>query len=270
MVLNKSGCRGAWGKQSIQKQAEWTGFDFCSHLLWLKLENSLLSVMFESKEGISKADLKIPPASRKSGGTAAVIEHYRIKDGSKSFVFIPHLPDRAVVISHPDQLYILPGETMEAFCELPVSLAIYEEPDRRLIAEYPALKLSKTLFGETDSGEIMYSFPKSMVFFKEKLDCEPLETLCPMQIRNNSSEKFAIKRLCVRVEFISVYDNGEMFYTDQVVFTFKGQKQGSQISIAPYRKKNIKAGKKITPAKITNSTRLIKKSFDFFKSIGEY
>ncbi|MBN1648573.1 MAG: hypothetical protein JW874_11130 [Spirochaetales bacterium] len=255
-----------WGEVVLDKTAKWHGFDFCSHRIWLRRSADVLSVACEESGDPARPVRGSTTPSVKDG---PAVSHYRIGPKMDRIEFSPQLPDRAVVITHPDTVYVLPGEELAAWCILPLSVVLQELPDQRPVHEYPTVRLSKTLFGDTDSGEILYSWPKSLALDLADINLLPVEALCPLKIRNNSPDKLLVKRLCVRVEFLSIYRCAGQLCTDQVVFTARGQTQDSQIAVKPFRPAAGEKGEKITGARVSGSGRFMHKSFDFFRSIGQ-
>ena len=268
MVLDAR-TKPCWGDFEF-KDEKWKRLLFPPHKLWLKMKDHLLSMVLEPESedygpGFQPAGLvpgDFPPED-------LPVSHYRTGGDGSKIAFGPRLPDRAVVVSHGDNLYVLPDEELRAYCALPLSIALLESPSGREIAERASRKLSKTLFGDTDNGEILYSYPKNLEFTPAPFMDKPLDAVCPILIRNVSPERLLVKRLCVRVEFLGIYWENDKVFTDEICFSFKGEKYGSQISVHPFKGYKNSNPELIFPAKTPYSNRLIRKSFDFFRSIGQ-
>ena len=249
-----------WTKHPLTKKEEWEAVDFYSHLLWIKSALGILSFSFTPKE---KENTLTP-------GKNLQLTHYRVGQSCTNVQFAPRLPDRSIVVSHPDIVIVQPGEELLLFCALPLSVGVYEIPGDNPVAVFPFYNLSKTLFGETDSGEILYSCPKSLKLSPDEILNDHTHAVCPLKVRNYSRKQMFVKRLCVLVEHLSIYEYKNNLWTDSVCFTAKESNQNTQISVESLNAEQKKTYRKIHKAVTPFSKSLINKGFDFFKSIGLY
>ena len=117
--------------------------------------------------------------------------------------FALRLPDRPVVL-RPDVVQkILPGQTVLAYCSIPLSVELKINDSR--LGEYPLLVLSKTWFGEPDEGIMGYALKGKVVSSLDKVMQSPVHAICSIEIENRSPELLGFDRLCLRTEYMGLF-----------------------------------------------------------------
>lgn len=113
------------------------------------------------------------------------------------------LPDRPVII-RPDVVQkVMHGQTVSAYCSIPLSLKMSVSGSE--LGEYPIIVLSKTWFGEPDEGALGYSLKSEVLCSPDKLPQSPVYAICTILIENKSSELLSFDRICLRTEYMGLF-----------------------------------------------------------------
>ncbi|MDA3809919.1 MAG: DUF432 domain-containing protein [Spirochaetaceae bacterium] len=200
----------------------WGEINFISDSFELKLKDNLfLKIIRNDHEiqiyyGISQTDIK------KS----------RFIISRKQQLFLePCLPDLPVVIRPESNLSIMSGTVFNTFIEVPITLQITygSVKKKKLIYEIPIRSLSRSWFGDPDSGEIAY-FIDSPMDTKIISKCNAYSCIyCPVTIINKSSQILSLERMILRVPYLTIYRGDTRYYSGGTRITYRGQDQVSQI-----------------------------------------
>ncbi len=183
----------------------------------------------------------------------------------------PALPDRPIVIKPSSPVKILSGKGSRYFIHLPVWVSIMEgaAKNRTLLSEQPGEPLSSTWFGNPDDGELCYSFTSELYKTPEERADLPLMAVCPLSIRNGSPGTLDFQRICVRVPHLHLYSGSRFLCTNELELVYRGVDQ-SQIDFqeaVPPIEPNLRH---LTPPRVPASRNVIKKSFEYFRSLSLY
>jgi hypothetical protein len=148
--------------------------------------------------------------------------------------YIPTLPELPLVVRMDHSLVISPKNEITTTVPVPLIPAIaVPAPKGRyeVLARFPLPYLSKTWFGDPVAGEPAYSLPFTLPGKAGGRKPDYGIALCPLTIRNASSELLDFQRLILRVPAYSLYCRGDDFLTDAVTVRFRGVEQVSQVGI---------------------------------------
>ncbi len=144
---------------------------------------------------------------------------------------VPVMPDRPVVVKPETPIRVPAGSGAVFFVNIPLWIKVEVgrgHPVRLL--EVPTVVLSKTWFGDTESGEPCYTLKtratRSLAMTSPWLN----RAACPVYVENLSSTELDFQRLCLHVEYLSLFATGERLVTNAVNVTFRGEEQLSQIN----------------------------------------
>lgn len=119
---------------------------------------------------------------------------------------LPAFPNRPVVV-RPDVPYtLIPGERVNIFVGVPIWLSL-QTPKGVVLMEESVHPLSNTWFGIPTDGELCYAMRTLARREGENLDFGPGRVICPVRIRNQSKEIMSFERLCLRVQYLNIYEN---------------------------------------------------------------
>lgn len=183
----------------------------------------------------------------------------------------PVLPDRPVVIKPSSSVKILSGKGSRYFIHLPVWVSIMEGSLKNQIplAEHWGESLSSTWFGSPDDGELCYSFTTDLYKSPAERADLPLMAVCPLTIRNGSPGTLDFHRICVRAPHLHLYSGSHYLCTNELELVYRGTDQ-SQIDFresVPDLEPDLKH---VTPPRHPVNRNLIKKSFEYLKSLSFY
>ncbi len=192
---------------------------------------------------------------------------YYVDDPANSLSVDLVLPDRPVAAQPREPILIPHGESAEFTTLIPLNLRLITRENNRTLLSLPSMQLSKTLFGNPDTGEIVYASPMEVHHGGSDFSVPPSCARCDIKVQNVSGSTLDFSRICIRVEYLGLYLEDGIIVTDGIVFAFRGGDNGSSLS---FNRKGGEGIKKIQPPEIPGYSKLIRKSFDFFKSLTSY
>jgi hypothetical protein len=178
------------------------------------------------------------------------------------------LPDKPIA-AHPLQPILLPdGEKALFTTPIPLELHLKTARMERELIKVPSMILSKSLFGEPDTGEIVYSSPLEVYHRDAEIIMPGYCARCDMRVLNISGGLLDFSRVCIRVEYLGLYREGRACATDEIIFAFRGAEQASSLSFS--RRSESPDCQRLSSPRIAGYGNLIRKSFDFFRSLASY
>ena len=159
---------------------------------------------------------------------------------------LPAFPNRAVVVRPEFPYTLIPGERVNIFVGVPVSIVL-QSPKGLTLMEEPVHPLSNTWFGPPTDGELCYAMRTLARREGENLDFGPARVLCPVRIRNQSKEIMSFERLCLRVKYLSIYQNSnQRLWSNECSVMVRGEESWSRLAFASK-----------APAMLNNPTLLV-------------
>ncbi|MBI9097839.1 MAG: DUF432 domain-containing protein [Spirochaetaceae bacterium] len=183
----------------------------------------------------------------------------------------PSLPDLPVVIKPPVELSILPGCSLKTYVEIPLvlELAYGSIKKKQVLQEYPVKSLSRSWFGDPDSGEIAYYLESPMEFDNKTINPDSCCIQCPVTITNKSSQLLSLERMILRVPYLTLYKGKNSLYSNRTRITYRGQDQVSQIVIQKNPPEVNEELKILSLPRQAIDSGLLRKSFYFIKTLYE-
>lgn len=159
---------------------------------------------------------------------------FAAEQGARHLRLSVHFPNRPVVI-RPDAPYLIaPGDKVQFFVSVPLSLRVStDDPDAHALVEEPTVNLSNTWFGSTVDGELCYASRTRAKRSPEELDERRFRIICPVRMRNASREVLTFERVCLRVQFLRVYAGESHFWSNEVGITYRGKDEISRVAYHP-------------------------------------
>lgn len=215
--------------------------------------------------------LSHPLAGREATAPEGLQWRRYVAGKSGKIVVRPVLPDRPIVIRPSSPVKILPGMGSHYYIHLPVWLSVMEGTlaNGHLLVEHPGSPLSSTWFGSPDDGELCYSFTSDLYKSPEEREDLPLMAVCPLGIRNGAAATLDFQRICVRVPHLHLYSGSRFLCTNELELTYRGAEQ-SQIDFrdtVPAIEPDLNH---LTPPRMPINRNVIKKSFEYFRSLSLY
>jgi hypothetical protein len=182
---------------------------------------------------------------------------------------VPCLPDRAVVIRPRYPLNVPRGKEVLFFVSIPVwARLLVGEQESLTLCELPTIVLSKTWFGDPITGELCYSLKTKVLRQIEMVENLAHLAVCPVLIRNQAFADLDFQRICIRVEYLSLYRGQTRLWTNQVEVQFHGEELNSTIITGRGAPEFERTAEELTEARLAPERSLLKKSFSFLKALS--
>ncbi len=197
-------------------------------------------------------------------------EVFRFITGQDASLYLePGLPDLPMVIKPSISLAILPGKKLETLVEVPVIVKVMAGTEKKKdqLIEFPVKDLSRSFFGNPDSGEIAYFLESPLLNRVDEYEQIDSSVYCPMTISNRSDQNLDFDRMIFRVPYLSLYYGEKTLYSTPAVITFRGQDQISQVSFKKNPPQYEPDMKLASSPRISEEKGLLKRSFYFIKTL---
>ncbi len=198
---------------------------------------------------------------------------FRVITGKKEKLEVtPVLPDRPLVIRPESPVLLLPGRHAQFYIALPVwlSFAAVSGKTKTVIQEIALKSLSNTWFGDQGSGEFCYSLDSPLMRIPDQLHAGSSRVICPLIVRNGSKEKLDFERICVHVENLSIFRDGDDLWTNEIKMLFTGGDQISQITVQNEPPKNLPNALRISGPREVHNRNVIRRSFGFIRQFAGF
>lgn len=149
-------------------------------------------------------------------------------------IFKPVTPDRPIVVRPEMPVSLLPRQKAKFFVGVPAFISICAGKEAKQLCEIPTSILSNTWFGEsTVSGELCYGLKTTAKREEKNLLYHPFRIICPVQIKNVSSEILDIESLCLPVRHLNVYMGANRLWGNEETVEFRGKKKWGRVVSKP-------------------------------------
>lgn len=155
------------------------------------------------------------------------IEHIQLK---------PQLPDRPLIVRPEMPMCLMPKQSVQFFISIPVWLAITFGTKLEQVVEIPTTTLSNSWFGPFTEGELCYAVKTKAKSHQHDLGSRAHRVMFPLEIRNASKERLNFERLCVRPQFLNIFQGKTRMWTSKGRVSYRGEDVWSRIvysSLAP-------------------------------------
>ncbi len=239
--------------------------------LWVRRSPEDWYVAHEREPG--REQVEVPPAPLHPAQSTARVDRltwnrWVAGEEAARMRLVPCMPDRAVVIRPRYPLNVPRGKEVLFFVSLPVwARVLVGESESEALCELPAVVLNKTWFGDPITGELCYSLKTKVLRQIEMVENHAHQAVCPVLIRNQAFADLDFQRICIRVEYLSVYRGLTRLWTNQVEVQFHGEELNSTIITGRGAPDFERAAEKLSEARLPPERSLLKKSFSFLKAL---
>jgi hypothetical protein len=181
---------------------------------------------------------------------------------------VPAMPDRSVVIRPRYPLHVPGGKEVLFFVSIPVWVRVLVDEEGLSLCELPTVVLSSTWFGDPITGELCYSLKTKVLRQIGMVENQAHQAVCPVLIRNQALVDLDFQRICIRVEYLSLYRGQTRLWTNQVEVQFHGENLNSTIITGREAPSFEPTAEKLGEARLPAERSLLKKSFFFLKSLA--
>ncbi|MCH8566805.1 MAG: DUF432 domain-containing protein [Balneolales bacterium] len=167
---------------------------------------------------------------------------------------LPMMPASPLIVRPEYPFKLVPGATARFFTRIPLTVGLYDKADGMIkLLEIPSVVLSNTWFGDFENGELCFWLKTTARRNLEEVVFKPWLCTCPIFIQNTSDEELNIDKLCLRVERLSIFENEQGIWSDELDINYRGGDSFSDLRVSglpPDDAKNAKLiGKPRNPAR---------------------
>lgn len=146
----------------------------------------------------------------------------------------PVLPPRPLVAQPELSFRLLSRAEARVYVRVPVWVRIEIDlgPERRRLAEVPAVVLSDTWWGGFADGELCYWLPTTA---RRRIDAAvfaPHLVVCPLQLLNGSAEELEVDRIALQVAHLTIFEDRGRLWADETRIRYRGDEEGSEIRMS--------------------------------------
>ena len=270
MAASGSDRQKIWEPKSLVKE-NWYHARIGPLNLWLKRSDADWYVTHEREPGGEKPGAS--PSALHLAQTRQRVERLTwnrwVAGGEPERVrLVPAMPDRPVVIRPRYPLNVPGGKEVLFFVSIPVWVGVLAgDGASPPLCELPTVVLSSTWFGDPITGELCYSLKTRVLRQIEMVENRPHMAVCPVLIRNQALADLDFQRICIRVEYLSLYRGQTRLWTNQVEVQFHGENLNSTIIPGRQAPGFEPTAEKVSEARLPAERSLLKKSFFFLKSL---
>ncbi len=149
--------------------------------------------------------------------------------------FRPALPSRPLVVRPRTPLELPPQTEATFYVSLPLGVELRvgkpeaPVPQLQVLTTLEPVVLSDTWCGEFTTGELCFSLKSRAVRSLGEIQVRPLRAMCPLVIRNGSAAVLPLKKLCLRMIYLSLYRGQASLWTNRILLTYKGREELGQV-----------------------------------------
>jgi hypothetical protein len=181
---------------------------------------------------------------------------------------LPVFPDRSVVVKPELSFRLVERTQVRVFVRVPIWVRIElvgKTPETLL--EIPSVILSNTWFGSFLEGELCYWISSGIRRKIEPDPNRPYLAICPVKIVEDTDEELLIEKLCLRVQNLSMFYDGQQLWSDQTKIYYKGKGAISQIEVAHSAPKDASKSKLISKPRSVIKKGITAKTFSTLKEL---
>lgn len=154
----------------------------------------------------------------------------------EQILFKPQLPSRALIVRPEMPMCLMPKQSVQFFVGIPIWLAITIGNGKEHIIEIPTMPLSNSWFGPFTEGELCYALKTTARLHQKDLKPGAHRAVFALEIRNASAEILNFERLCVRPQFLNIFQGATHLWASKGRVSYRGEENWSRIvysSMAP-------------------------------------
>ncbi len=172
------------------------------------------------------------------------------------------MPDRPIVFRPCEPIRVPPGGRLQCFIEVPVWIGIhFAGSPQTLLFSTASQILSNTWFGSPTSGELAYAIKAEMNRDETRTSGRPDSIVCPVRIRNRTSNPLDCSRLCLRTQFLGIYRGEHMLWSNESSLSYHGEEEWNKVAYATSAPAYDKADALLSGPREQSKSRFALRSF---------
>ena len=177
----------------------------------------------------------------------------------------PQLPDRPLIVRPEMPMCLMPKQSVQFFVGIPLWLAIAFGTKREQVIEVPTLTLSNSWFGPFTEGELCYAMKTTAKLHQQDLVPSAHRAVFPLEVRNASQEKLNFERLCLRPQFLNIFQGETRLWTSKGRVSYRGEDNWSRIVYSTHAPEFDQASQMLGQAREAMPRGALLKTFDHLK-----
>jgi hypothetical protein len=188
-----------------------------------------------------------------------------LEDHIEQIELKPQLPDRPLIVRPEMPMCLMPKQSIQLFVGIPIWLAITFNAKHGQVIEIPTASLSNSWFGSFTAGELCYALKTTARVNMHSLSPSAQRVVFPLEIRNTSPEKLKFERLCIRPQYLNIFQGKTRLWTSKGRVSYRGEDHWSRIVYSSNAPEFDQAGPPIGQAREAMQRGAFLKTFDTFK-----
>jgi hypothetical protein len=177
----------------------------------------------------------------------------------------PQLPDRPLIVRPEMPMCLMPKQSVQFFVGIPLWLAITFGSRQEQVIEVPSQTLSNSWFGPFTEGELCYAMKTTAKLHQENLSPSVQRVVFPLEVRNASKEKLKFERLCLRPQYLNIYQGATRLWTSKGRVSYRGEDHWSRFVYSSQAPEFDRAGLLLGNAREAMQRGALLKTFDTLK-----
>ncbi len=177
----------------------------------------------------------------------------------------PRLPDRPIIVRPETPMCLMPKQSAQFYVGVPIWLSLTFGVKNEQAIDVPTTTLSNSWFGSLTEGELCYAVKTKARLRREDTRLVANHVIIPLEIRNASKEKLKFERLCLRPQYLDIYQGDTRLWTGRGRVSYRGEDNWSRIVYAGTAPDMDGAREKLSAAREPMRRGALLKTFDDFK-----
>jgi hypothetical protein len=177
----------------------------------------------------------------------------------------PRLPDRPLIVRPEMPMCLMPKQSVQLFIGIPIWLAITFGAKQEQSIEIPSSTLSNSWFGQFTEGELCYAVRTRARLGQHDLLPNTSRAVFPLEVRNTSAEQLNFERLCIRPQYLNIFEGTTRLWTSKGRVSYRGEDNWSRIVYSSNAPGFDEAERLLGKAREAMQRGALMKTFDTFK-----
>ncbi len=175
------------------------------------------------------------------------------------------LPDRPIIVRPEMPMCLMPRQSVLLFIGIPIWLSLLFGLRKEQAVEVPSMTLSNSWFGPFTEGELCYALKTTAKLHPQELRPAAHRVVFPLEIKNASSEKLKFQRLCIRPQYLNIFQGNTRLWTSKGRVSYRGEDKWSRIIYASNAPEYDGADKMVGKARSAMKRGALLNTFDTLK-----
>lgn len=145
----------------------------------------------------------------------------------------PAFPSRIVVVKPEDEFRLMQGARARVYLRIPLQVEVRVRPaPSPAVASVPTAVMSDTWWGSVHEGELGFWLDTRARRRIASGEFEEHLCICPLQLENRARNDLQVDKVALRVEHLSLFQDGQRLWADETRVRYLGDEEGSRIEMA--------------------------------------